>query len=558
MKHKAHLKIDNHSRRMFLRGAGNTLLTIPFLPSLLPKQAWGQSAPVIRRYISVHADYDIGHHQNWYPTLNQPPNVLRATGHHDMHYELLRNYLSSSSQSLSRIFGNSLNPYINQISLLKGLDFMSRISHGNGYILGNLADNHGHDPESTRLRQIRTVDQVLRDNSRFNPANRDVTVCGTPYADSMSFGYDSNGNIVKKGKIAEYPDQLYRILFNNGSYPETSGGTVGTPPHAKHDALSRTLESYRQVSNGPQISRDDRTLLENVMDLFSDILRSTSGNQQVVGQCSHSGLDTRNDGNALYSTLTLRNLANIISAAIMCDATRIVNFTARGAVGYSSIHADFHEQHSHRPFGDNGRGQVNHEFIGDVHHLMVRNFIAPLLGNLSGAIDPSNGQNYLYNSLVHYHTEAGQQHGWMCHPTMLAGNAGGNYNPGYYMDYQDRSRGSQEGSDRGGHYDQNPNDPYYHNEYFGFHINRVFVTILQAMGLSPSEYEDNSLNQGFRNSRSSQLATFNHNISHIGGYGHIGVFPYVNPDSGPTSARNYLNYNFNLFKEPLPMPNQPA
>src|SRR5258708_6176580 len=63
------MKYNPISRRMFLQGAGSTMLAIPFLPSMLPRSAWGQTIVPPKRFISVVSEYDIGHNSNWYPNL---------------------------------------------------------------------------------------------------------------------------------------------------------------------------------------------------------------------------------------------------------------------------------------------------------------------------------------------------------------------------------------------------------------------------------------------------------------------------------------------------------
>ena len=99
---------------------------------------------------------------------------------------------------------------------------------------------------------------------------------------------------------------------------------------------------------------------------------------------------------------------------------------------------------------------------------------AKLLAKLD--VPEDGGSTYLDNSLVYWGNELGFNHIAYSVPCLLAGSAGGFIKPGRYLDYIDwdgRAYFSQEDG----------------NVIKGIPHNQFLVTALQAMGLSPADYE---------------------------------------------------------------------
>jgi hypothetical protein len=91
-------------------------------------------------------------------------------------------------------------------------------------------------------------------------------------------------------------------------------------------------------------------------------------------------------------------------------------------------------------------------------------------------IEESDGATVLDNSLIYWGNELGFNHIAYSVPCLLAGSAGGAIRTGQYIDYIDwegRSYFSQEDG----------------NVIKGVPHNRFLVTMLQAMGLEPADYE---------------------------------------------------------------------
>ena len=112
------MKFNRSTRRMFLQGSGGALVSIPFLSSLLPHEAWAQSTGTpIKRFISVRSSYDMGHNSSWLPNssgvvsnLVQPNQVVAGVnGHHNVRWQNLRDFAPTNSSVLAPYYGSSVS-----------------------------------------------------------------------------------------------------------------------------------------------------------------------------------------------------------------------------------------------------------------------------------------------------------------------------------------------------------------------------------------------------------------------------------------------------------------
>lgn len=539
------MKYNRLTRRLVLQGIGQSL-ALPLLPSLMPSEARAQASAPIRRFISVVGNYDIGRHQNLYPRLEQPQQILNpGNGDRVVRYAPLADYLTGSTANLSTILGNSLNPHLDSINLVRGLDMATRYGHGRGQSLGNPAATDGHDPQYAALPPLPTVDQFLNSVTRFNPDRRDVTVMGG----TRNLSYRRSGtNIVEASLTGYTPREVFNYLFNNGALPESTG-TGSVPPHPRRDLLSAVLEDYNRVRTGRQISSQDRSTLDNIFDKLSDVLRGLSAGSPGSGSCRYRNITLADDGVHWFRSTKMKTYADIIVAAIMCDVTRVITF--QGDFWDDLYYPDFHQSISHRPWDMTG-GRPNWQIMGEIHGELVRNFVSHVISGLAGATDPSNGRSYLYNSLIFQTAETSQTHGFNTMPCILAGNAGGNLSTGHYLDYTDRTSVNPLPSDN---FERNDQNGRFSHEYTGVPYNRLFNTILQSMGVTAAEYENSSINSGFQNVSNGRFGALNNGIANMGGFGHWGSTAYPQGDWwGDQVIARYALYNLHHYKNVLPMP----
>ncbi len=548
------MKYNRASRRMFLQGSGSALVTIPFLTSLLPRELWAQATPgTIKRFITVDTTYDLGHNTNWIPNngslaqqidIPQPNRVVTGTnGHHSVRYQPLREFAPTNSSVLAPLYGASLSPYLESMNILRSLDLPYRYGHGHAHILGGILP----DDAVNGFKRIPTIDYILNSNKVFNPNGRpNVTTQNSGGNLSQSL---SGTTVASTSSTDNYFNALYNAMFSNGSFPESGATQVINP---KAGVLNRVLDDYTRTRNSKNISLEDKVILDNVFDKFSDIQRSftaTSG-----GQCKYRDFFTTHPGKTDYYTVTNESdgkaLADLVTVALMCDSVRTLSFQFDTSYGLIFDGLEFdHQVTSHSPF-EMANGKYQWQHMGGRQALIIKNFIAPLVQNLSSAID-TNGKSILYNSLLNVNYECGQVHGWGSIPTILFGNAGGAFTSGNYIDYADRPKGIYDGADTGdGIFTKTQGSIKFTNNWYGVSHNRLHVSILQAMGLTPAEYEDNALNAGLYNR--TDIGDLNKSITNIGGYGY--ALPKRLDDAPWENFRERLtHYDLKQFKYKLPI-----
>lgn len=548
---------------MFLKGTGGAALALPLLPSLLPREAWAQNVSPTKRYFNFVGGYDYGHHQHWFPTLNQPSQMHSpANGDQAFRYQALNTFVSPTSTSnLSLILGNRLNPLVNKMNIFRALNLHTRIAHGQGHMLGNIAASDGHDTLVTSLKRLRTIDQVLAGNRNFTPHTRDPLILSPNSA--YSFQGDALGNVSRVGARWPKPHELFNTLFTGIS---EGGGTTTTPAHPRRDILTRVMEDYQRVINGRTISSNDKNVLNNIMDQISDIqARLPGATTTSMAGCRYSNVDvalSSTDGVQAYNYnpqshgYAFQMYARIFAAAASCDLHRVFGFHVSIPDFFDRHNSeDFHQGHSHRPWdvvAENGN-RVNHQWMAEIWRMYVDNFVAPLALALN-SINDTNGRTILDNSLVHMTLESSTVHCDSNKPCLMIGGAGGALNTGYLIDYSRRELGPA--SMQGDNFNENPSSGQFGHAYHGLHYNRSLTTVLRAMGLNPSEYEDSSINTYFRGRSDGAIGSQNNGISNVGGYGHIGtensgVWYYT---TAQLRSQEYARQNYHFYKEMLPLP----
>ena len=545
------MKYCKFSRRMFLQGAGGTLFAIPFLQSLLPREAWAQTAAP-KRYVGMVSNYDLGHGRNWFPTQNVLGRSMTVAGHASVRHQPLRELLGSNPR-LSTILGSGLNAHLGSLNLFKGLDVVPYFGHGWGHNLGNTAGVVSNTVLSS-MAQMATIDQALGRNSRINPKASEPFLFTNIDSASVSYGPDGSGRIVRKASVANSAAAIYNTLFRGGSVPETGQSSSANP---RRDVLSRVLEDYSRVRTSKQISTLDKIVLDNAFDKLSEVQRNIAQETQLVNGCSYKSLPRPAGGTTPYASATaMKNMADLIVAAMQCDVNRVFLFSGWiDETYYNKSSSDFHGSHTHEPLGTVA-GKLNWQYMGEIQAGLVNNFLVPLLNGMSAAIDAENGQSILYNSLVHLSMEHSTVHSSADIPSLLAGNAGGALTSGNMIDYSDRAATAADNYDlpNEGGWSLTPSHANYIGCYYGIPYNRLLVTILQAMGLSPGDYERSDLNTYYRNRTDGALGTHNNNIASVGGYGAIGA---VNPQEESWMMwghKRYNRFNYHYYKDKLPMP----
>jgi len=490
------------SRRRFLRGVGGATLALPFLESLAPRDAAAQAAPA--RRLIVLKSFSTQLVQEWYPRFtgngyvlkdSKYPGTTKADG-----TTLLTQPLGSgggytqapltdfqTATGISGILGPSLNPFLPKLTLIRGLDFLPAVNHNYGGLLGNFSSCTSATPcDADALPDVPTIDQVLAYSPKFYPSTPGLRYLHVSQGvtDSMSYSdLGIKGGAVQQLKARANPLDAFNDVF--GTMPPPTGG-----PSPDRDKLlvDRVYQDYVALRSSSRLSGGDKMLVDQYVNLVAELQAKMM--TKPVMSCTAPAAPASMANNTKLDTTDITTKWNlfldIVTAAIMCDRTRIITIGVHKALGPGPDASDptltgFY--HSEDASGGTWHG-LAHDFANDNSRRMLKginqwiasNVFAKLLGKLDVA--EAGGKTYLDNSLVYWGNELGFNHIAYSVPCLLAGSAGGFIKPGRYLDYIDWSGKAYFAQENG-------------NVIKGIPHNRFLVTAMQAMGLAPADYERN-------------------------------------------------------------------
>lgn len=488
------------SRRMFLRGAGGAVLALPFLPSLAPRGAAAAAEAGPKRFICLKS-FSTQLIRSWYPALEGNGYVLRDsryTGSKADGTTLLSELVDggpytrapladfATETGISDILGANLNPFLDKINLIRGLDFLPEVNHNYGGLLGNYSSCTAATPcDADSLEDIPTIDQVLAYSSKFYPqvpAQRSLHI-SQGVVDSMSFSDNGSGGTVDQLKARTNPRDVFNDIF--GTF---DGGGTGGPGTGDEDALliDRVLDDYRALRSSSRLSADDKAKVDQYVDLVTGLQDKLRVRPVMSCTAPIEPESLENDSSTDPGPIAAKwdLFLDLVTAAIMCDRTRIVTLGIHKALGPGpdpSSDALVGHYHSEDASGGTWHG-LAHDFpnensrrmLAGINRWIANELVAKLLEKLD--VEESGGSTYLDNSLLYWGNELGFNHIAYSVPCLTAGGAGGAIRTGQYLDYIDwegRSYFSQEDG----------------NVIKGIPHNRFLVSVLQSMGLDPSDYE---------------------------------------------------------------------
>jgi hypothetical protein len=254
------------------------------------------------------------------------------------------------------------------------------------------------------------------------------------------------------------------------------------------DALlvDRVIEQYRGLKQSPRLSADDRVRLDQYITLITELQAKLSPTQALACTLPVEPQSlANNEGTDPTDIRTKWDLyLDLVAAAVMCDRTRLITIGVHKALGPgpdpndTSLSGHYHSEnasggtwHGLAHDWDNSNSR---RMLKGINEWIAAEVFAKLLEKLD--VPELGGSTMLDNSLVYWGNELGFNHIGYSVPCLLAGSAGGYIKTGRYLDYIDwdgRAYFSQEDG----------------NVIRGIPHNQFLVTVMQAMGLSPSDYE---------------------------------------------------------------------
>lgn len=517
------MKYDKFNRRMFLQGAGGVLLSIPFLESLLTKEALAQVATPLKRYMFIQTPNQM--HPEWFSPSRSVfgSNDIIIPGS-PYRSKLLLDILNQTGM-ISTLIGNQHENLLGHINIIRSLDLYGRLDHGDGHVHGNVAASKdgliidfsgGPRTISQAWSPTSTIDNVLVESgSVYGEGNPSLPTLNLGQV-GVSMRYDDGQKLWQQGEVWDSRNQrgvnsqgytggslglsfnsnprlIIENMFSNlGSLPDQNNSPAESTNFSRKKAIDLVISEFRTVFNGRKIASTDRLKLERHFDTLNEISNNSQnnvpGNGSSLVSCSppvqSNFINLDGDGNTSSETFAdvnkyWQDMASLASSALLCNVTRVVNLRYHSSVATGAFRAHagsprtWHLEDAHMHINDN---LIAHG------RYVVDNIFMPIVNALN-SVDESNGSSYLDNSLIWYAPESSYGHGSAGYSILTAGSAGNKLETGRFIDYGDPSITSTgtRGESNGLH--------------IGLPMNRWWVTILQSFGLSPSDYENSYGNQ---------------------------------------------------------------
>jgi hypothetical protein len=485
------------SRRLVLRGASGAALALPTLTSLLPRTAQAQGGGA-RAFIVIKS-FSTQLVKEWYPAFTGNGYMLKNSRYQGSKADgttLLTQPLVNglpytqaplrdfqTPNGISGILGPALNPFLDKLTLIRGLDFLPMVNHNYGALLGNFSSCTPATPcTADSLADVPTIDQVLAYSSKFYPMTPALRALHVSQGVTNAMSYSNFG--MAGGAI----QQLQARTNPRDAFNDAFGSFMPGPAGPGRDALliDKVKQQYAQLKANPRLSAADRVLLDRYVTLVTELeARLSSTRQLACTPPAMPGSLANNQGTDPTDIATRwRLFLDVVAAAVMCGQTRLATIAVHKALGPGPNAGDstlFGHYHSEDASGGTWHGLAHdwgntnaRRMLKGINQWIASEIVAGLCRRLD--VPAGNGRTFLDDSLIYWGNELGFNHIAYSVPCLLAGSAGGAIRAGRYLDYIDwngRAYFSQEDG----------------NVIKGIPHNRFLVSVLQAFGLSPADYE---------------------------------------------------------------------
>lgn len=509
------------NRRQFLQGIGGYSLAIPFLPSLCtPSEARAASLAPPKRFVAILQGHCYFGREFW-PSSSASTTIANSL------MSVKSRDLSSVSGVLSPILSDpNLLSLKNKITLIKGLQSVVACgdnSHPTDRMLRGSAIDPGNE----------SMDVVLSNWSQFYsqaPIQKILSyTSNTLYSPAMSFKISANKDIPLP--MDSDPVVVFNRVFNHST---SSGGSSLTMGDRRKFVVDRTLASFNAIRNGSKISKAEKALFESFYETIFEIQKSISATPAI--SCNEPSTPT-----STYNIKQREHMAmKIITAALACDTSRIATIhfmngdsgDGPDSVQDGSWHDNGHPEEALNELGPNATQttrRINQTNFG----IYVASMIGEMMKQLDAVIeDTANGTTALDNSIIYWSNGMGDvddyggslaTHGDISLKTFLAGGGNLGIKTGQYLQYSKVF-----------------NQPYPYDGTFSYlgqcgpPQNQLLVSLLQAFGMTPQDYEKNG-KQGFGNYGKYFGDTVGENLFDNSGYMNL-MSPLISDRRSPLPA----------------------
>jgi hypothetical protein len=357
-----------------------------------------------------------------------------------------------------------------KMNVLYGLDVPFYIAHNTGLHLGNYARNDGNGSDGTAVQSSPrpTIDQIMAWSPSFyddlsTVRERSMIMSSRPVSWNYSDPEKREGSI---DNVRGYDSS--QALFDKIFVPEATG------PAPRAPVVDKVLESYKNLRNGSRrLSAADKQRLDDHMARIAELERKLNA-KASCGDVGRPSDDARDHyGNTAEDAIAYGQLWNdVVAAAFVCGTSRL------GVLGYGSTDrfvaygGDWHQEVAHQ-----WQLPDKQELIKQSYQKVFEGIFLDLAAKLD--IEEAPGMTYLDNSLLVWSQECGMStHDSVTIPVITFGSAAGFLKTGLLADYR-----------RIGNADSTFDPMAGGKQYLGLLYNQWLATVLQAMGLAPSDFE---------------------------------------------------------------------
>ncbi len=469
-------QIIDITRRQVLLGAGGAMLALPVLPSLLTKTAYGQDPTYTRkpRLYWLCTDHGAAFEASMFPSPALAATKQALYADHEIGSGALTSTLEGETRAVSPILSGSssklTDALVAKMNVLYGLDVPFYIAHNTGLHLGNYARNDGNGGDGGAVQAFPrpTIDQIMAWSPSFYDdlstiRERSMIMSSRPVSWNYSDPENRGGSI---DNVRGYDSS--RALFDKIFVPEDQG------PPPRPPIVDKVLESYKNLRNGNRrLSAADKQRLDDHMARIAELQRKLGAKASCGDVAMPTDEAQQHNGNSPEDAIKYGQLWNeVVAAAFVCGTSRI------GVLGYGSTDrfvaygGDWHQEVAHQwQLAD------RQELIKQSYQKVFEGIFLDLAAKLD--IEEAPGMTYLDNSLLVWSQECGMStHDSVTIPVVTFGSAAGYFKTGLLADYRRIGNPSSTFDPMAGG-----------KQYLGLLYNQWLATVLQAMGLQPSDFE---------------------------------------------------------------------
>lgn len=348
------------TRRQFLVGSGKTLLTLPFLPSLLPREAWGASLVKAPHFIAIES-----FNGQWKRTF-LPSDSFQSGLTQRASQGVTGGTMTVMGRRLADLTGDispvlkAFNSYKSQMNILYGFSIPGDGHNAQVVFTGSNNGNTGVVAGAAIWKN--SIDQVLARSTSVYPngipaRNLASLVIADNYDNEVYHSWYQGASVAHSQTTKSLWDNILKNPFG-----AAGGGTFApsTTKDVRTRALNAVFADYQNArSPSRNISAVDKQRLDSYMTLLSEVAKEldTTASQPapVALSCAQPNVAEVNasSNNALSSWNTNFKL---VAAAIQCGISNVAALRMR--VGSDNGNRDDFHKASHLKDYEDGPNRV--------------------------------------------------------------------------------------------------------------------------------------------------------------------------------------------------------